>query len=77
MADNDRTSSSSGNEGEGSRTADRRYREGVEETVRRGRVSQDAEQAGREVEERPEEHRRAEEAGRERSAGDAPGDLEP
>jgi hypothetical protein len=78
MADNedDRRATGSGNEGEGSRTADRRYREGVEETVRRGHVRQDAERAEREVEASPEEFRRAEEAGRERSAGEAPGDRE-
>lgn len=65
------------NEGEGSRTADREYRQGVQETLRKGHVEEDAERARRDVEARPEEYRRAEEEGRSRSAGEAPGDLEP
>ena len=64
------------NEGEGSRSADRRYREGVKETVKRGHVEDDAERARRDVEANPEEFRRAEDEGRERSRGEAPGDLE-
>lgn len=64
------------NEGEGSKSADRRYREGVERTVREGHVEEDAERARREVESSPEEHRRAEEEGRRRSKGEAPGDVE-
>jgi hypothetical protein len=62
--------------GEGSRSADRRYREGVERTLRRGHVEEDAERARREVDASPEEHREAEEQGRRPSAGEAPGDLE-
>jgi hypothetical protein len=65
-----------GNEGEGSRTADRRYREGVERTVRKGHVEEDAARARREVEEDPEQFRKAEEEGLRRSRGEAPGDLE-
>jgi Fur family iron response transcriptional regulator len=64
------------NEGEGSRSADRRYREGVEETVRRGQVEEDADRARRDVEARPDEYADAEREGRSRSAGEAPGDLE-
>jgi hypothetical protein len=63
------------NEGEGSRGADRRYREGVQETVRRGHVDEDAERAKRDVEASPDEYRRAEREGREHSAGEAPGDV--
>ncbi len=62
------------NEGEGSRTADRQYREGVQETVRRGHVEEDAERARRDVDADPEEYRRAEEQGRSRSAGEAAND---
>lgn len=65
------------NEGEGSRSADRRYREGVQRTVREGHGEQDAERARRDVESSPSEYRDAEDEGRSRSAGDAPGDLEP
>ena len=64
------------NEGEGSRSADRQYRRGVEATVQKGRVEEDAERARREVSEDPEPYRRAEEEGRSHSAGEAPGDLD-
>jgi hypothetical protein len=64
------------NEGEGSRTADREYREGVQRTVREGHVERDAEKARKDVEADPETYRRAEEEGRKPSAGEAPGDLE-
>ncbi len=75
MANNERNDDA-GNEGEGSRTADRRYREGVEKTVRQGRTEQDAERARADVEASPDEYEKAEEEGRRRSAGEAPGDLE-
>ena len=64
------------NEGEGSRSADRRYREGLKRTVERGDAEERAGQAAREVEENPSEFRDAEEAGKARSAGDLPSDLE-
>lgn len=63
------------NEGEGSRTADREYREGVARTIREGHVEEDAERARKDVEADPESYRRAEEQGRSRSAGEAPGDV--
>ncbi|WP_243337009.1 hypothetical protein [Anaeromyxobacter soli] len=63
-------------EGEGSREADRHYREGVREHLRKGHVEEEAERAAREVAERPDEFRRAEEEGKRRSAGDLPEDLE-
>ncbi|HSD18931.1 MAG TPA: hypothetical protein VLC54_02760 [Anaeromyxobacter sp.] len=63
-------------EGEGSREADRRYREGVTDHLRKGHVEEEAERAAREVAERPEDYRRAEEEGKKRSAGDLPEDLE-
>ncbi len=74
MADQDRNPTGAANEGEGSRTADRDYRQGIEETLRKGHVEQDAERARRDVEANPEEYRRAEEIGRSRSAGEAPDD---
>jgi hypothetical protein len=74
MSDNDRTPAGE-NEGEGSRSADQHYRAGVEETVKRGHVEEDAERARRDLEAQPDELRRAEEQGRARSAGEAPGDL--
>jgi hypothetical protein len=72
----DRERKGSENEGEGSRTADRRYREGVEEHLRKGKVEEEAERAAQALDERPEELRRAEEEGKARSAGDLPSDLE-
>jgi len=65
-----------GNEGEGSRSADQRYREGVQRTVERGDAERLAEEARREVESHPEEYQEAEETGRARSAGDLDADLE-
>jgi Fe2+ or Zn2+ uptake regulation protein len=73
MSDHDRKTSEI--EGEGSRSADRNYREGVRETVRRGQVEEDAEQARKDVEASPDEYRRAEDEGKSRSAGEAPRDL--
>jgi hypothetical protein len=73
MADRERKGSE--NEGEGNRTADRRYREGVEEHLRKGTVEEEAERAARSLDEQPEELRRAEEKGKARSAGDLPSDL--
>lgn len=63
-------------EGEGSREADRRYREGLEEHLRKGHVEEEAERAARDVAERPEDYRRAEEESKKRSAGDLPTDLD-
>jgi hypothetical protein len=74
MAEQDRKDGQ--NEGEGSRTADRNYREGVEEHLRRADVHEEAERAARELDENPDELRRAEEEGRSRSAGDLKSDLE-
>lgn len=65
-----------GNEGEGSRTADREYRKGVEEHLRRGHVEEEAERAARDLDEHPEELRKAEEEGKRRSAGDLESDLD-
>ncbi len=65
-----------GNEGEGSRTADREYREGVQEHLRRGHVEEEAERAAHELDEHPDELRKAEEEGKRRSAGELPADLE-
>ncbi len=57
-------------EGEGSRSADRAYREGVEHHLEQGHVEEEAEQARRDVEANPEPFRRAEEEGKRHSAGD-------
>jgi hypothetical protein len=64
-----------GNEGEGSRTAARRYEEGVAKHVKKGNVEAEADAARRDVEASPEEFRRAEEEGRRPSAGDLKSDL--
>ena len=63
-------------EGEGSRTAARAYREGVEEHLRRADVDEEAKRAAEELDEHPDELHRAEEEGKRRSAGDLPEDLE-
>jgi hypothetical protein len=74
MADQDRKEP--GNEGEGSRSADRRYREGIAKHLEKGTVEQEADAARRDVEANPEEYRRAEEEGKRHSAGDLPSDVE-
>lgn len=74
MAENERKGQQ--NEGEGNRTADRSYRAGVQEHLRQGNVEEEAARAARDVDADPETHRRAEEEGKSRSAGEAPGDLE-
>ena len=74
MGDQDRRDDA--NEGEGSRSADQHYRQGVQRTVQGGHVEADAERARKDVEADPEGFRRAEEEGRSRSAGEAPGDLD-
>lgn len=64
------------NEGEGNRTAAREYRKGVEEHLKRGGVEEEAERAAHDLDEHPDELRRAEEEGKRRSAGDLESDLE-
>jgi hypothetical protein len=64
------------NEGEGSRSAAEGYRKGVEDHLRRANVEEEAERAGRAVEETPDEFRKAEEQGKKPSRGDLPEDLE-
>jgi hypothetical protein len=76
MADRPDDRSEDRNEGEGSRTAADRYRRGVEEHLRRGKVQEEAERAARDLDEDREALRRAEDEGKSRSAGDLPGDLE-
>lgn len=76
MAEAERPGPEGENEGEGSRSADQEYRAGVRRHLEEGHVEDEAEQARKEVESRPEEYRRAEETGKSRSAGEAPGDAE-
>ncbi len=64
------------NEGEGNRTAANEYNRGVQEHLRRGNVEEEAERAARDLDEHPDELRRAEEEGKERSAGELESDLE-
>ena len=59
------------NEGEGSRTADRRYRAGVDRHVRSGRSTEAAEEAKRALEgDEGEELERAEQQGKQRASTD-------
>ncbi len=64
------------NEGEGNRTAANEYNRGVQEHLRRGKVEEEAERAARDLDDPPDELRRAEEAGKTRSAGELESDLE-
>jgi hypothetical protein len=72
MATGTHTGSTGGNEGEGSRTADKQYRDGVKRFLNEQDPAQLAEEAARDVEASPGEYRAAEEAGRSRSAGEDP-----
>lgn len=64
---------SDANEGEGNKSADRRYREGVEKTVQSGKVEQRAKEAEKAYEGREGDAlRRAEEEGKKHSHGEDP-----
>ena len=64
------------NEGEGSKTADKQYREGATKFARSGEALKQAEQAEREVEAKPREYAEAERAGRSHGPKDLKDDLE-
>jgi hypothetical protein len=76
MTDAEQPGPESENEGEGSRSADREYREGVRKHLEKGHVQDEAEKASEDVDSSPEEYRKAEEAGKSHSAGEAPGDTD-
>lgn len=64
-------------EGEGNKTADKRYREGASGFAKGGQAMGKALEAQREVEGNPDEYRRAEESGRAPGKGeDLPADLD-
>jgi hypothetical protein len=63
------------NEGEGSKSADKQYREGATEFAKRTDTLQRGLEAERDVENYRDEYERAEEAGKEHSAGDLQTDL--
>ena len=64
------------NEGEGSKTADKKYREAATGFAKRTDTEQAGRQAEREVEERKGEFEQAEQAGRSHSKGELPNDLD-
>jgi len=63
------------NEGEGSKTADKKYRDAATDFARRTDTLQAGLQAEREVENYKDEFDSAEKAGKSHSAGDLPDDL--
>lgn len=63
------------NEGEGSKTADKSYREAATDFARRNDTVQAGLQAEREVEAKPDEFEKAEKAGRSHSKGDLKKDV--
>jgi hypothetical protein len=63
------------NEGEGSKTADKNYRQGATEFAKRTDTLQVGTQAEREVEADKPQYDQAEKLGRAHSAGDLPDDL--
>ena len=76
MDDNRKRPQAGLNEGEGSKTADKRYRQGATEFAKRTDTLQKGLEAEREVENYRDEYERAEESGKARSAGDLQSDLE-
>jgi hypothetical protein len=63
------------NEGEGSKTADKQYRQGATDFAKKTDTLQRGIEAEREVENYRDEYERAEKKGRSHSAGDLPNDL--
>ena len=64
------------NEGEGSKTADKKYRDAATEFAKRTDTVQAGREAEREVDGDAGELKRAEQAGRSKSKGDLPRDLD-
>ena len=63
------------NEGEGSKTADKQYRDAASDFAKRTDTIQAGLEAGRDVEKRKGEFEQAEQAGRSHSKGELPNDL--
>jgi hypothetical protein len=64
------------NEGEGSKTADKKYRESATDFAKRTDTVQAGLEAEREVEQRKDDFEKAEQAGRSHSKGELPADLD-
>ena len=64
------------NEGEGSKTADKKYRDAASDFAKRTDTVQAGLEAEREVEQNKEDFERAEQAGRSKSKGELPKDLD-
>jgi hypothetical protein len=75
MDDKRKGPDTSANEGEGSKTADKRYREAATDFARRTDTLQRGRDAERDVENYRDEYDRAEKAGKSHSAGDLESDL--
>jgi hypothetical protein len=76
MGDDKKQPQGSLNEGEGSKSADERYRQGATDFAKRTDTLQKGMEAEREVENYRDEYERAESSGRSRSAGELESDLE-
>ncbi|HZX93166.1 MAG TPA: hypothetical protein VFE90_01525 [Myxococcales bacterium] len=63
------------NEGEGSKSADKKYRDAASDFAKRTDTIQAGLEAGRDVEKRKDEFEKAEQAGRSHSKGELPNDL--
>jgi hypothetical protein len=64
------------NEGEGSKSADKNYREGATDYARRTDTAKAGREAAREIDQREGELEKAEQAGRSHSKGELPKDLD-
>ena len=76
MGDNGKRPQAGLNDGEGSKTADKQYRQGATEFAKRTDALHKGLEAERAVENYRDEYERAEESGKARSAGDLQSDLE-
>ncbi len=65
-----------GNEGEGSKSADKKYREAASDFAKRTDTVKAGLDAERDVEQRKDEFERAEQSGRSHSKGDLPDDVQ-
>ncbi len=72
---NDQDNLKDENEGEGSKTADKQYRDAATEFAKKGGAVEKGLQAERDVEKNPREYAEAERAGRAHSAGDLRADV--
>jgi hypothetical protein len=76
LMDDNKKNAGEMNEGEGNKTTDRHYREGVREHIDKGDVDKSAREAARDIDEDPEGYAEAERIGKSRIAEESPNDKD-